>query len=91
MIHPEAEAAEVEDSPSFGRIVPVYPSTEGLSQKVLRRLVGQAVSSSPADGKEFLPAGTMRRQGLPPREECLRTLHLPPRRASLKALGAVED
>ncbi len=88
MIHPEAEAAEVEDSPSFGRIVPVYPSTEGLSQKVLRRLVGQAVSSSPADGKEFLPAGTMRRQGLPPREECLRTLHLPPRRASLKALGA---
>ena len=41
MDHPETEKAEPGEDPSahMGRIVPVYPLTEGLSQRVLRGLV----------------------------------------------------
>ena len=50
MIHPELEPAGG-DTPG---ILPVYPTTAGLSQRTLRRLVQQALALL-ADGPDWLP------------------------------------
>ena len=47
-----------------GRLVPVYPSTEGLPQRTLRRIVKQALDAGVADLVEFLPEDTRHRTGL---------------------------
>ena len=47
-----------------GRLVPVYPSTEGLPQRTLRRIVKQALDACAAKLTEFLPDGTRHRTGM---------------------------
>ncbi len=47
-----------------GRLVPVYSSTQGLSQRVLRALVKQALDSCLDQVEEFLPDDVSHRNGL---------------------------
>ena len=47
MENPEFEPYDADIS-SAGRLVPVYPATQGLSQRVIRRAVGSAVEPSQA-------------------------------------------
>ena len=47
-----------------GRLVPVYPSTEGLPQRTLRRFVKQALDACVADVVEYLPDDTRHRTGM---------------------------
>ena len=47
-----------------GRLVPVYPSTEGLPQRTLRRVVKQALDSTLAQVSDFLPEPIKHRTGL---------------------------
>jgi len=80
MVHPEysvishAGAAVTED-----RLTPVYPTTEGLSQKTLRKAVQQALvlclpNLSITDG---LPEAVLRRYGFPALVEAVRLVHAP--------------
>jgi ATP-dependent DNA helicase RecG len=66
-----------EASRSFGRILPLYSLTEGLSQAVVRRLVERALEWSAPHLEEALPAGLRERRGLEGFSSALRALHFP--------------
>jgi ATP-dependent DNA helicase RecG len=71
------EYDEGQGESDFGRILPVYPSTEGLSQRVLRQLVAQAMELPELDREEHLPGKLLSRRRLLGRVEALRALHFP--------------
>jgi ATP-dependent DNA helicase RecG len=75
MVHPDhmALASEAQNLPL---VEPVYPLTAGLSPKVLRRAIGQAVERVPAM-PEWLDAAFMRKQGFPAFEPALVRIHNP--------------
>lgn len=60
-----------------GRIVPVYPLTAGISQKLLRYLVYGALESMPRELDDPLPPSLAASLDLPPRNAAYRALHLP--------------
>ncbi len=60
-----------------GRIVPLYPLTEGITQKQLRFLVRQSLEAA-SELPEFLPEPTRTRNHLLPRSSSIRVLHFPP-------------
>jgi len=75
MIHPRWRTL-TEGTPMPDRLTPVYPTTQGLSQPVLQRLVRRAVAQ--ADLSETLPASLLGSLGLPPFDQSLHLLHAPP-------------
>ncbi len=80
MLHPEYEILKGEDfkdSIHVGRIVPVYPLTEELNQKGLRRLLFQAVSGLPWLLKEPLPLSFRKRTALADRVFAFKQIHFP--------------
>ena len=86
MVHPDhvAPAGAAADLPL---VEPVYPLTAGLSPKVLRRAVGQAMSRLPAL-PEWLDADTMRANRFPSFAAALETLHGPSEPADVSPEGA---
>ena len=77
MENPEWERLAGDDLTHTGRLVPVYPLTQGLSQRQLRRVVKEAVDRFAALVKEALPAELRRRNGLLGIVEALRQAHYP--------------
>jgi len=73
MIHPRVTRAGT-DLPDT--LTPVYPTTQGLPQPTLRRLIGEALAV--ADLAETLPDALRERLRLPTFAEAIRTLHQPP-------------
>jgi ATP-dependent DNA helicase RecG len=63
-------------------LTPVYPTTAGVSQNALRKLIVQALSA--VDLAELLDARWCRRHALPPFAEAIGLLHAPP-------AGTLED
>jgi len=62
---------------SAGRIVPIYPLTEGISQKLIRPLIRQAIDGAASLIEDFLPVDIIRAHGLMPRAEAVSNLHFP--------------
>ena len=60
-----------------GRLVPVYPLTEGLPQRTLRRLVKQALDACISQVDEFLPQDLMHRTGLMGVQNAIAQAHYP--------------
>ncbi|MBY0436801.1 MAG: DEAD/DEAH box helicase, partial [Burkholderiales bacterium] len=75
MVHPRWRVV-AEDTPMPDRLTPVYPTTQGLSQPVLQRLVRRAVAQ--ADLAETLPGPLLDGLALPPFDQSMRLLHEPP-------------
>lgn len=77
MDHPETEIIEDSDEGSIhvGRIVPIYPLTEGVSQRWLRGLIWQALVRFGDDISEPWPEAPA--EGFVSRSEALRLLHFP--------------
>lgn len=75
--HPETEIIEQgeETSIHLGRIVPIYPLTEGLTQRWLRSLVWQALERFGKDIAEPWPGVPV--EGHFPRHEAVQKLHFP--------------
>jgi ATP-dependent DNA helicase RecG len=88
MVHPEyRRLAEGADAPLEDSYTPVYPSTEGLGQGRVRRLVNLAVKRLEAEPPEdLLPPEIIRSLGYPSLVEALLYLHGPPVGASLPLL-----
>ncbi len=81
--HPEIERVREEEDELLhaGRIVPVYPLTENLGQRTMRRIVWSAIETYVPDVVDALPAATRERWKLPELREALRQAHFPGREA----------
>lgn len=71
-----AEEREV-NSLHAGRLVPVYPLTEGLSLRHLRTIIHNALESYGAHIEETLPAGVRNQLDLMGLREALKEIHFP--------------
>ena len=60
-----------------GRLVPVYPSTDGLPQRTLRRVVKEALDSSLKKVDEFMPEELLNRVGLMGLQKAIAQMHYP--------------
>ncbi len=78
-VHPVAEGEPLPDG-----LTPVYPTTAGLAQSALRKLVGRALATVPPD--EHLPDDLLAALGLPAFADALSALHHPPPDADAASL-----
>lgn len=87
-IHPDIEILDSEEGKdtSFGRIVPVYSETEGISQRQIRRILDGAVTGYAYATESFIPADILRRRKLVSLPRALSTLHFPGDDTDPKAL-----
>ena len=89
LTNPEFEVLdEDEDETKSLAIVPVYPSTGGLSQKVLRKMTAAALDGYLPLLDEYLPEELKTRLSLPGAAESVRELHYPRSREGWKAREA---
>jgi ATP-dependent DNA helicase RecG len=70
---PESEP----ESLAGGKVLPVYPATEGLSHKVIRGLVDRHLDALIALSSDVLPATVRRSLALPALPDALRSVHRP--------------
>lgn len=84
--HPEwEELAAEDDSIHLHRIVPIHGSTEGLTPKVIRNMVAQALDRYVDLVEDVLPPSLIRRRNLPPLVWSIRQVHFPDSPESLEA------
>ncbi|HET8679088.1 MAG TPA: ATP-dependent DNA helicase RecG [bacterium] len=77
-LSPEVEVVDADEEPwLIGRLVPIYPSTEGLPQRTLRNIVRDALEAHAEAMPEVLPEEMRRRHHLPPIRDALWAAHFP--------------
>jgi ATP-dependent DNA helicase RecG len=62
---------------TLGRVLSVYPATEGLSFKLIRSIVESHLDALLPLVKEYLPADVLAGSGVPPIADALRMVHRP--------------
>lgn len=72
MVHPKLNQS---DGALSSTLTPIYPTTAGLTQPTLRRLIANALAR--ADLSDTLPDDVRERFGLIPFEQAIRSLHHP--------------
>jgi ATP-dependent DNA helicase RecG len=72
-----ADAAGDADPLTAGKVLPVYPATEGLSHKIIRSLVERHLEALIALAEDVLPEGLRGDLNLPELPEALRAVHRP--------------
>lgn len=90
-IEPAPEQADAPAHPEFGQILPVYPLTDGLTQKVVRKLWRQLVERYAPQVHSAIPVEIARQHGLLPLASALQQVHWPPRDSSYTALERGTD
>ena len=60
-----------------GRVLSVYPATEGLSFKIIRQLIDRHLDEFLPLFDEYIPAELLAAAGVPPIREALRAVHRP--------------
>ena len=63
IVHPQFKVV-APDTPLPDRLTPVYPTTAGLSQDTLRKVIARALAADPARTAETLPEDFVRRRRL---------------------------
>ncbi len=88
MVHPEyRRLAPDETAPLDETLTPIYPSTEGLQQKRIHRLVEAALARIDAEPPaDLVPSAVLADLRLPSLPEALGYVHHPPRDADLALL-----
>ncbi len=87
MIHPEYQiTTDKPDKPKNDRLTPVYPSTEGVSQHLLRKLSQQALEKYLPQVRELLPEKLIKRYQFCSLAEALQALHRPKVGVDLEAM-----
>ena len=90
MVHPSFQVV-APGTPLPDRLTPVYPTTAGLSQDALRKLVRRALLSDPAYLGETLPPWTREPRRLWGFAQAVHFLHEPPPEAANAAAQATLD
>lgn len=80
IIHPEVERIEKgeEEREGFRRILPVYPLTEGLTQKRMKRIMEDVLAERSNRPLDAIPQEIAVKRGLEPIGEAMRSVHFPP-------------
>jgi ATP-dependent DNA helicase RecG len=81
IVHPQFKVIAGE-TPLPDRLTPVYPTTAGLSQDTLRKVIERALAADAARTAEALPEDFVRRRRLWKFGDAVRFLHAPPPRLS---------
>ncbi len=87
MIHPRVRVVEADEALPAA-LTPIYPTTAGVGQATLRRLIDRALDSVALD--DPLPAAVRDRLGLPAFADAVLALHHPPPQADAAALQGRE-
>ncbi|MBE9536621.1 MAG: ATP-dependent DNA helicase RecG [Proteobacteria bacterium] len=89
MIHPEAERLKAgEDAlESFKQILPVYPLTEGLGQRRMRKIMSRIVDEFAVSIPDGIPERLRRQRKLMPMGDAFRIIHRPEIDADIEALN----
>lgn len=87
IVHPRFRVLQ-DDEPLPTALTPVYPTTAGLGQSTLRRLIARALSE--ADLTDTLPEDWRQRLQLPDFAGSVRLLHFPPPGLTPEALASVQ-
>ena len=72
-----SEADGEGDPLSSGKVLPVYPATEGLSHRVIRSLIDRHLDALIERSDDPLPEALRHAAGLPPLADALRAVHRP--------------
>ena len=89
IVHPQFKVVS-EDTALPDRLTPVYPTTAGLSQDTLRKVIARALVADAARTAETLPDEMVRRRGLWKFGDAVRFLHAPPPRLSALTQRALD-
>ena len=89
MIHPEAERLDIDDpSPLPQTLTPIYPTTEGLHQLSIKRILGQVIDKLKIDGiAETLPQDWLDRNDFPDVSTAMLRLHNPENKADSELIA----
>jgi ATP-dependent DNA helicase RecG len=87
--HPDIESLDDNEREPLhvGRIVPVYPGTEGLPQKTLRAVLKRIVDEYAQWCPEYLPSAIRERLHLMSASQALQEVHFPSPEADLEMLN----
>ena len=90
MINPEFEllGAGEADSTEVGRIVPIYEAIGGISSRMIRRIMYQALEKFSGPFTDPLPPEMLARYKFPSRRDAIHFVHFPPQTESVDALNA---
>ncbi|MFL5401882.1 MAG: ATP-dependent DNA helicase RecG [Gemmatimonadales bacterium] len=72
-----ADAQGDADPLAAGKVLPVYPATEGLSHKVIRSLIERHLDGLIAASEDVLPEAVWRDMEMPDLRDALRAVHRP--------------
>ncbi|MDQ2731366.1 MAG: ATP-dependent DNA helicase RecG, partial [Armatimonadota bacterium] len=83
----QPDLEKMDDTPALsgGRIVPVYPLTEGLQQPTAREALREALDKAAAKVPELLPEGVIRQYNLMGIRDALENIHFPTTPEALEA------
>ena len=90
VVHPQFRVVH-EGAPLEDRLTPVYPTTAGLGQETLRKVIARSLAADPGRLAETLPDELVRRRALWKFGDAVTFLHTPPPRLAAltqKALDA---
>ena len=89
VVHPDLEVLETDDTERvhFGRLVPIYRLTAGLTQKSMRSLMHHTVELFAPALAETLPESVRTAHRLPPLAQAIREVHFPGAGADLERLN----
>ena len=75
--HPHNEIVESDDDSVAGKLLPVYPLTEGIHQSAMRRIMQTVVERCIAEVEEIFPPDFCREKKMVGIHDALRGIHLP--------------
>ncbi|HVY79394.1 MAG TPA: ATP-dependent DNA helicase RecG [Steroidobacteraceae bacterium] len=89
IVHPEYRRVQDASAGLEETLTPIYPSTEGLTQRRIRALVNEALQQLDRSSvRDWIPGHVLEPLGLPTLKEALRYVHNPPREASIAELSS---
>ncbi|MDH3761582.1 MAG: ATP-dependent DNA helicase RecG [Gammaproteobacteria bacterium] len=89
MIHPEIELIDIDDpAPLPQTLTPIYPTTEGLHQLSIKRILQQVIEKLESDGiVETLPQGWLDDNDFPDISSAMLALHRPESKADSELIS----
>jgi len=82
--NPDYEIADGDETVHTGRIIPIYPLTEGLSQKIVRGIIWNTLNQYLDRLEEFVPLEILDKYGFPDIKGAIQNIHFPDSEESLR-------